>query len=289
MRYNDGMNRLVIKTFFILILFTSIAIVLLPHLGTPRADRQWAEPYARTSDAIIGSSTVTLTNVRNFNHSDTAVINREWLDEVLIHSNDIEAVWFGLARFKDSRWVGHSFLSFELASGTVYTLSIEARREPDETYSSVKGLFNNFELWYGWGTERDFLGVSLFMLDRPLEYYRLNLTPAEAQAVFRSVALETHQVAAQPQFYNTLTANCTNLLAKAVNEQYPGRVPYHVAWNLPGRAPQFLQKEGLVDNAVNLTELEATARINGDDPALTATIDTTPSDFSLVLREQLQQ
>ncbi|MCA9367767.1 DUF4105 domain-containing protein, partial [Candidatus Kaiserbacteria bacterium] len=283
------MKRWFSLSFFLLIFLLISVLWLLPQMGTPSHNRNWDTPYVRTPDALVTTSTVTLTNVRNFNHNTETTFSHEWKENVTIPIADVTAVWFGLARFNDSKLTGHSFLSFELASGTVYTLSIEARREVGETYNIVSGLFNEFELWYGWGTERDFLGVSMFTLNRPLEYYRLNLTPAEAQAVFRSVSIRTHEVAKHPVFYNTLTANCTNLLAKAINEQYPGRVPYHLAWNLPARAPQFFQKEKLVDDSIGVATLRQRVTIDSTDPKLTATIETTPDAFSQVLREQLTQ
>ena len=108
--------------------------------------------------------------------------------------------------------MGHSFLSFELASGSAYTLSIEARREVGETYSAPKGMFNQFDLWYGQHRAR--LPQCVTVSGRPSMNITDWTTPEEAQAVFKAVAADTARIAESPQFYNTLTANCTNLLAK---------------------------------------------------------------------------
>ena len=183
--------------------------------------------------------------------------------------------------------IGHTFLTFETSSGTALTLSIEARREVSENYSSWWGLFNQYEVWYGWGTERDFVGVRLFLLDEPIEYYRLDLTPTEAQAVFVAVAQETAAVADKPRFYNTLTANCTSLLATAINQTYPDRIPYHISWNLPGMSIRFLHQQALLDQTIDLETHIDTAKIETSDPNLLRTIQTTPEDFSTQLRKQL--
>lgn len=258
-------------------------------MRTPLADRNWYDFYEQTGDTSITNNTVTLKNVRDWNHSTTSVLERTWHDEIEIPIDSVESIWFGLSRFGSTGMSGHSFMSFELTNGTAYVLSIEARREINEQYSAFYGLFNQYELWYGWGTERDFVGGRLFLLDQPIEYYKLNLTPEESQAVFLAVARETAVVYATPQFYNTLWANCTNLLAKTINQSYPGRIPYNIAWNLPGTSVSFLQAQGLINQTIPTETLTQTTQINNHDPALLETINTSPTDFSRQLRVQLDE
>jgi hypothetical protein len=277
------------KRLFIIIVLLIIIVAWFPLHQTPSHDRAWVDSYERTPSAIVGTSTVTLQNVRDWNHSTTSVLDRTWRDEVTIPVEDIQSVWFGLSRFGSWNAVGHSYLSFELADGSAYTLSIEARREEGENYGAFKGLFNQYELWYGWGTERDFLSAAIFLLDRPLEYYRLDLTPAEAQAVFVAVAQETAYVNEEARFYNTLTANCTNLLAKAINQSYPDRVPYGIAWNLPGLSIPFLHKHGLINQTIAIETHTAQATVDTRALTLLETIKQEPVDFSQELRQQLAQ
>lgn len=250
-------------------------------------DRTWLEHYERTPNAVVEADVVRLYNVRNWNHDHARVLSREWLDEVVIDPTDIARVWFVLATFSDSDYVGHSFLSFELADGQAYTFSIEARREEGEVYGTIAGLMNTFELWYGWGTERDFLSASLILLGRPLEMYPLELTAAERAAVFRSVAGATAQVAAQPEFYDTFSVNCTNLLAKAINEQSPGTIPYDLAWNLPGLAPAFLARERYIDIPDDTKDMRSHFKITTASPALLDSLKQGPLLFSQVLRTEL--
>lgn len=265
-----------------------IGFYLWSSIGGPSHDRNWYDYYERTPGATVGSTTVQLHNVRDWNHSSTSVLDRTWHDNIEVSIADIESVWFGLNRFGTVPIIGHTFLTFETADGLAYTLSIEARREVGEQYNSVKGLFNQYDLWYGWGTERDFVGARLFLLDEPIEYYRLNLTPEEARAVFVAVAKETAAVATEPQYYNTLSANCTNLLAKAINESYPDRIPYHLSWNFPGMSVEFLFEQNLIAPGASVVDVHVdAAKVEASDPALHATILTSPQDFSASLRQQL--
>lgn len=245
---------------------------------TPANDREWEEFSKRTPDAIVTADRVTLTNVRNWNHSTSSVLSQDWIDTVEIDPYEIEKVWFGLSSFSSIAAFGHTFLSFELRDGSAYTLSIEARREAGEEYSFTKGLIRQYDLLYGWGTERDYVGVRTFLLKQSVELYPLHLTPAESAAVFVALAQETHQVASNPRFYNTLTSNCTNELVKVINQKYPDSLPYHISHNLPGLSIAYLQKQGLIDKNTERTIIQA------DDPALLDTINGSPADFSRVLR-----
>ena len=277
-----------LRFIILLILLLIILFVWQITADSPSNSRDWYDFYAKTPDAVTSTSSVTLLNVRNWNHGTSGTLSKDWLDEIEINPTDIESIWFALSRFGNSEVSGHSFLSFELTTGEVYSLSIEARREVGEEYSVFYGLFNQFELWYGWGTERDFLGTRLFGADDQLEYYRLNLTAEEAQAIFSAVARETQSIADNPEFYNTLTANCTNLLAKTINQSYPGRIPYDLAWNLPGRSVEFLHEQALIDPTISVADHKVAATIDRTDPLLLQTIQGTSMEFSSALRKQLE-
>ncbi len=254
---------------------------------TPSHERNWQEHYARTPDAEVMDSVVRLRNVRNWSHDESGVTGRVWLDEVEIDPTEIVQVWFALSALSGSASIGHSFLSFELADGQAYTFSIEARREEGEDYSVLLGMLRQYELWYGWGTEQDFFGVSLILLERPLELYPLDLTAEQRARLFVAAARATHEVAEQPRFYNTLTANCTNLLAKAINAQAPGTIPYHPAWNLPGFAPAFLARQGFIADT-DIATLRERHRFAQASPAIRSAVREHADNFSVVLRSELQ-
>ena len=56
-----------------------------------------------------------------------------------------------------SQLAAHTLLLFEFEGDRLLGLTIEARRERNEDYSALRGIFNAFELAYVWGTARDFL------------------------------------------------------------------------------------------------------------------------------------
>ena len=277
------MKRL-FASFFVLSL--GLGLIYL-YLQSPSHDRVWAEDFSRLSEAVATDDTVTITNVRDWQYSDSEVVERVWLDEVVINPADITEVWFVVTPFGATQLAGHTFLTFELVSGEAYSFSIEARREADEAYSAPVGLFRQFELIYVWSTERDALTRRIIKDAEALRLHRLELSVSDAQTLFKTVVAATEQLAQEPRFYNTLTANCTNLLAKTINARYPDTIPYHYSWNLPGNSDEFLINQGYIATPTSTEQTIAAAGLQQHVPSLLPFIHKSPLDFSVAVRKSL--
>ncbi len=229
----------------VFLLLGIVCAVLYLSFQSPKADSTWLPEQARTATADIASTMITIHNVRDWTYNESGPLTHDWHD-LTVDTTEITRAWFLLEPFSAIKAIGHTFLSFEFADGTVLSFSVEAKREVGEEYSALKGQFNAYELSYQWGTERDFVTRRLIYLDHPLRLYPLELPPEAAQALFRSLAEETNALAGKPRFYNTLLANCTNVLATLVNRHYPGTLPYDLSWNLTGLSDGYLMREGLI-------------------------------------------
>lgn len=124
---------------------------------------------------------------------------------------------------------------------------MEARREKGEDFSAFWGLFNKFELMYIWGDDEDLTGRRLFVEKNKVYKYPLKLTKEQSKNLILQLANDTKDLETTPKFYNTLTDNCTNVLAKAANKAYPNSIPLDISWFLPGFSDKLLLKLGLID------------------------------------------
>jgi hypothetical protein len=243
------MKRILLRLFSLsLIICISFVVFLyvVSFFKTPQSDREWGEEFEKiTTVEDTEQNTLILKNVRDWTYGDELVIGKNWLD-LEVDPKTIKRVWFLTEPFSGWKAIGHTFLSFEFEDGTTLSFSIEARRDSAEGYAAIDGMFNEYELAYMWGTERDFTTRRLLFLDHPLRRFPLDVTPEMAETLFRSFVHETNELAKQPRFYNTLTENCTNTLAEIVNEMKPGTLPYNIAWNLPGYADLYLMDEGFI-------------------------------------------
>ena len=269
-----------------LILLLALVELLYVFTKTPQNERDWLPEQSRTATALIAADRITLFNVRDWTYDTSGPLTTEWTTAT-IDPSQITRAWFLIEPFSDWEAVGHTFLSFELVDGRVYSFSVEARREAHETYSAIRGAFNEYELSYQWGTERDFVTRRLVYLNHPLRRYPLTLSPQEAQALFRSLVAETNALADKPRFYHTLTSNCTNVLAAIVNRHYPGTLPIDASWFLTGYADRYLMDEGLIKRTGSTEETMGRFDLTRRRAELQAQATTSPSVFSALLRTDL--
>jgi hypothetical protein len=228
----------------------------------PSNDRDWQPEGARVASADIDGDRVTVHNIRNFDYRTETDFTPAYYDKTFdlrqLDSVDLVAVyWMGPA-------IAHVFLSFGFASGDHLAISIEARKERGEGYSSLKGFFRQYELQYVVADERDVIRVrSNYRRDPPEEVhlYRLKGPKENGRRIFLAYLQEVNALARRPEFYNTLTTNCTGniWLHSRVN---PGHVPY--SWKIlaSGYVPEYLYEQGRLDTSVPFAELQRRSLIN---------------------------
>ena len=66
----------------------------------------------------------------------------------------------------------------------------------------------------------------------------------------------------EPEFYNTLTNNCTTNIRNEINQLHPGRVPYDFRVLLPGYSDELAYDLGLIEHDGSYQTTRERARIN---------------------------
>ena len=228
----------------------------------PSNERDWQLESARLAYATIDGERITLHNIRNFEYRTETDFTPAYYDKTFdLRSLDsvdvVTSYWMGPA-------IAHVFLSFGFGGKDHVAISIEARKERGEGYSSVRGFFRQYELHYVVADERDVIGVRTnYRRDPPEEVYlyRLRGTPEAARRVFLDYVAEINRLKEQPEFYNTLITNCTSniWLHSRVN---PDHLPY--SWKLlaSGHVPELLYEHGKLDTRLPLAELQRRSLIN---------------------------
>jgi hypothetical protein len=251
------------------------------HALEPSNDRDWKPENERLAYATFAGDQVTLRNIRNFDYRSETDFTPAYFDRTLdlkqLDSVDlIASYWMGPA-------IAHVFLSFGFA-GEHVAISIEARSERDEGYSSIKGFFRQYELFYVVADERDVIRVRTnYRRDPPEDVYlyRLRGSRDDARRLFLEFLAGINRLKESPEFYNTLTTNCTsNLWLHSL--VVPGPLPY--SWKIlaSGYTPEFLYEKGRLDTSLPFADLRRRSRIN--DPAKAA---DKAEDFSRRIRAHL--
>ena len=255
-------------------------------LKEPNIESAWLPEQARTATTSTEEGRITIHNVRDWTYTESGTLSEDWVD-VTLDPSTVVRTWFLIEPFSQLEAVGHTFLSFEFADGTVLSFSVEAKRELGEEYSALKGQFREYELSYQWGLERDFVTRRLIYLDHPLRLYPLTLSSESSEALFRSLLEETDALAQTPRWYNTLSANCTNVLATIVNRHYPGALPYDISWNLTGYADRYLMKQGLIETAADIPSTQAAHDLTPYLTQVASLATSSPEVFSRNIRSLL--
>lgn len=248
----------------------------------PSNDRLWQPEVAKLAYATVDGDLVTVRNIRNFDYRTETDFTPAYYDRTFdlrkLRSVDLIAVyWMGPA-------IAHTFLSFGFEGGEYLAVSIETRKEVGEGYSTIKGFFKQFELYYVVADERDVIRVRTNYRKDPPEdvyVYRIKGPVENARRLFLEYVRRLDDLKDRPKFYNTLIHNCTTTiwLNSRIN---PGHLPF--SWKLlaSGYVPEYLYETGRLDTSLPFEELQRRSHVN----ARARAADRDP-DFSARIREGL--
>ncbi len=248
-------------------------------LKDPRDDRNWKPEHSRVPVVTFTDDLVTVQNVRNFrvapDGSDLPAYDTRTFD-----LNRLESLWYVLAIFHedDFRGPAHSMFSFGFSDSSFVAISVEARKEVGEGYSIWKGLLNKYEMIYVVGDEKDLVLTRAVYRADNVYLYPVAASPDKIRELFVEMLQEAAVLKTHPQFYNTLTNNCTTRLRDHVNQVVPGLIPMSWKVQLPGYSDQLIQDLGLLDDQVSLVEarhrywINDRARRYAADPAFSQRI-----------------
>ncbi|QDZ01283.2 DUF4105 domain-containing protein [Nitratireductor mangrovi] len=251
---------------FLLIAFLVSACVTAAVIP-PSHEREWEPSVSRLPTVRwISDDVFAMSNIRDWQWGEDGATRRRW-HQRRYDLRDTRAIWFFVEPFPYGRSLAHTFITFELGRGArreFLTVSVEARKEVGETYSPVRGLFSAYELIFVWSTEKDILTDTIIRLGHEVRAYKVNVTPDQARIILRGFLRRTNEIAASPEYYDTLENNCTSELAAVVNREFDMPIPRHSSYVLTGTAARYLHSLGyIVDPSESYAEVDARADIGG--------------------------
>jgi hypothetical protein len=227
----------------------------------PSNDREWVPEHRLLAHAELHGDSLTVHNVRNcefYSYRDCLVDHYDRTYRL----SDLRTVDFLVVPFNGAEALAHTMLSFGFANGDYLGVSVEVRLEKGEEYHPVNGLLKQFEIIYVVADERDLIRVRTEHRDCDVLAYRSTATPAHARALLLDIMNRVNHLHDNPEFYDTLSNNCTTNIVRHINRLAPDRVPYDYRVLLPGFADHLAYELGLIDNRVPFTQLRQQARVN---------------------------
>ncbi len=227
----------------------------------PSNDRDWQPQQAQLPEADILGNEVMVRNIRHCTYRSMDDFDVDYYDKTL-DLESLESVDYIMIPFSSVPGVGHTMLSFGFDDGYHLAVSVETRKEKGEGFSTWKGFLRQFELIYVLGDERDLIQLRANHELDSVYVYRTTATPEQSRELFLDVMGRINKLAAKPEFYNTLTNNCTTNIRDHINQIRPNRVPYDYRVLLPGYSDRLAYELGLLDTDLPFEQLKQRARVN---------------------------
>ncbi len=226
----------------------------------PSNVRQWEPDQGTLPSAQFDGQIVTVRNIRhNVYLSKDQYATRHY--DKAFDLEKLRTVDFIVVPFAWLPSLAHTMLSFGFEGDEYLAVSVEIRKEVGESYSALKGLLGEYELMYVVGDERDLVALRSNYREDEVYLYGTKATPEQAKALFRDVFARVNKLKDEPEFYHTLTNNCTSNLAEHVNNLSPSLVPVGVRLLLAGRADRLAYDLGLLDTGLPYEMAQQQARV----------------------------
>jgi hypothetical protein len=234
-------------------------IAILVLLRRPSNVRDWSTDQKVLATAAVRGDVVEIRNVRNFRYRSETDYTPAY-ETRTYDLRKLDSVWFVVERF-GAGGLAHTFLSFGFGDEYV-AISIEIRKEKGETFSPLKGMLREYELMYVIGDERDLIALRTNYRKDVVYLYPVKTTREKMRRVFLDMVERANKLAAEPEFYNTLTNNCTTNIVRHVNTISPRRIPFSYKVLLPAYSDSLAIDVGLIESRGSLEETRAMRRID---------------------------
>ena len=243
-----SIRKKIFRSFGFIVVSLAVFYIVILLLFRPSHDREWQLGHEALPQIVYSteSSQISIANYRNFAWTEVnaADIQYETRSFDLDQMSGVDVI---ISHFDDFEGLAHIFLSFGFTDGHQVVVSLETRRESDESFSPLLGILRQYEMIYVVGSEKDVVGVRTGHRDERVYLYPTKATPEQARRLFDLLAVKINDVYNAPTMYNTLTNNCTNELTRSVEEM--SDIDFPLTWKtiLPGYFDEVLYDLELID------------------------------------------
>ena len=218
-------------------------LVLLWFVLIPASnDRDWQPGVARLASADVDGDRVTVHNVRNFHYRSENDFDQKWetrsYDLARLNQVDLLMSYWG------SSEIAHTMLTFGFEDGSYLTLSVGPRPEVGEGYAPIQSFFKAFELVYTFADERDLIALRTNYRGESVYMFPFTLSGAERRVLFLDVLRRANELAEKPEFYMTISDNCTTALVRHLDHARKRPIKCSIDLLLNGYIPRLAYERG---------------------------------------------
>ncbi|MCK0197882.1 DUF4105 domain-containing protein [Ancylobacter sp. 6x-1] len=224
----------------------------------PSNDREWAPDVAHGVTGEVEGEDVTLHDVRFFDWHSADEGTPRW-ETRYYHLDQLQGVELFSSVWSNPA-IAHTLIGFVFADGARVVFSAEVRRGRDQAFSEIGGFFKAFELVLIAADPDDIIRLRTDLRRERVSRFALDLTREQSRALFLSYVAMGNRLAAAPEFYQTLTTNCTTVIFKLARMIDPG-IPRDWRILVSGYLPDYLYDHDIIRTDLPLDEVKRQAVI----------------------------
>lgn len=249
----------------------------------PDANQDWAADHQQMPIVRMDGDKVRIKNVRNFTWRTPTDFTAGFCDRTYDVSK-INSMHYLIVPLRGIEMVAHVFVCFGFSDGQYVAVSIEGRRVEGRPYQVIPSMFQQYQLIYVVGDERDVVGKRGAIWKNPVRFYPAASTDERKRALFVDMMRRANHLEYYPEFYHLLTNNCMNNLTDHLRCLGGRPLPSDLRLLLTGWSDRLAYDYGYIDTDLPFDQARDVFLI--DDCMRTTPLDET---FSKRLREMLDQ
>ncbi|MDD2907551.1 MAG: DUF4105 domain-containing protein [Candidatus Gracilibacteria bacterium] len=251
--------------FLYLFLFLIIVFLVFIFFQKPSLDRNWSLDQKILAQSSFSGNIVSIKNIRDFSYETSDKYEVSYYDKSY-NLDEISSVYYIIEPFSDYDGPAHTMLTFGFSNGDYLTISAEIRKEVGESFSAFWGILNKYEMVYIIGDENDLIKLRANYRKDDVIMYPVNTSKEKMKTLFVSMLERANKLAEKPEFYNTITNNCTTSILQHVNILRQGNNENQISWSkealLPSHSDKIAYDLGLINTKLSLEEAREYYKIN---------------------------
>ena len=239
---------------------TAATFAILAFIGTimwvrvrPSNERLWSQDQAVLPYAEINDGVAYIKNIRDFKYKSAGDYTPRYYDAEFDIAK-IKKIYYVLTPFGNNRGLAHAFLSFEFEGDIFVAISIEIRKRRGAEFSPLRGLLKQYEIMYVVGSEHDLIGLRSNFRKNRVYVYPVRASSEVAGALFLDMLRRANALREKPEFYNTLTNNCTTNIINHISKVIVKKISFRIEEWLPENSDRLAYNMGLIDTSLPFNE-----------------------------------
>ena len=226
----------------------------------PSNEREWVPNLAKLPRSTFDGETVTIQYIRNTKYRSAEDYTTAYYDRTF-DLRRIQSVDFIVVPFQSVKAAAHTLLIFGFEGGERVAISVEVRRERGESYSPLRGMLRQCELMYVIADERDVILLRTKYRKDRVYLYPIRASREKIRDMFVSMLHRANQLRIQPEFYNSLTNNCSSNILRHFNHVNERELPANLKVLFPGYSDRLVYDLGLIDSQIPFDRLQRQSEI----------------------------